>query len=71
MSDASELLVEVKAAITAILKAQEFRLGDKWLTRADLGETRKLRDELLREVAEENRAGSGILVQPIIFKHGG
>lgn len=48
----AELLTIVNAAISQIVATgQEYRMGDRWLTRADLPELRKMRADLLAEVA--------------------
>ena len=46
------LLDLVEDAIIAVLNMQEYRLGDRTVTYANLGELRKLRTELKTEVAQ-------------------
>ena len=45
------LLEAVEAAILAVCKMQSYRLGDRYVTYADLGELRVIRAELRQEVA--------------------
>lgn len=48
----AELLKIVNAAISQIVATgQEYRMGDRSLTRADLPELRKMRADLMAEVA--------------------
>lgn len=61
------LLSAVEDAILAVTKGQEFRLGDKWLTRANLSELMKTRDTLKVEVARSN---GGAVVTAVTFEHG-
>ncbi len=50
-----ELLSQVDAAIQTILVGgQSYRLGNRSLTRADLGLLRKMRNELAAQVAGED-----------------
>ena len=50
-----ELLSQVDAAIQTILVGgQSYRLGNRSLTRADLGLLRKMRNELATQVAGED-----------------
>ena len=54
MSDASELLTEVNAAIEAIaVGGQSYKIGTRSLTRANLSELITLRDKLTAETAAE------------------
>ncbi len=62
----AEMLVLVRNSIQAVLLGQEFRLGDKWLTRADLGELNKM------EVKYQNRVNhsGGSVLTGITIDHG-
>ena len=52
-------LAKVDEAINAILlTGQSYRIGSRMLTRANLTELRKLRDELMRQEAAENTDAS-------------
>jgi len=46
------LLEAVEAAILAVCKMQSYRLGDRWVTYADLSSLRLLRAELQDEIAQ-------------------
>jgi len=58
----------VDEAIAATLKGQEFRLGDKWLTRANLTELYTIRTDLQSKIARSQ--GGAVATRPT-FKHGG
>lgn len=66
MSAATDMLAAYLAAETAILKGQSYRLGEKTLTRADLPEIRKGRQEWeARANAETAQASGGAYRKPI------
>lgn len=55
----SELLAEVRTAISAILTGgQSYKIGSRTLTRANLTELKNLKSELEAAVAAENDSGS-------------
>jgi hypothetical protein len=58
----------VDAAIAATLKGQEYRLGDKWLTRADLNTLYSIRTDLQSKI---QRSKGGAVATAVTFKHGG
>ncbi len=62
----AEMLVLVRNSIQAVLKGQEFRLGDKWLTRADLGMLNNMEKDYQRRV---NQSG-GSVITGITIDHG-
>jgi hypothetical protein len=49
------LLEAVESAIIAVGHMQSYRLGDRTVTYADLGQLRQLRQDLLAEVAQRQR----------------
>ena len=52
-------LAEVTAAISAIVRgAQSYTIGSRSVTKASLAELRKLRDELMAELAVIENGGS-------------
>mgnify|MGYP007003532175 FL=1 len=48
---AADLLTQVEEAISAVLSGQAYTIGERQLTRANLGELRLIRRELLQEMA--------------------
>lgn len=59
MPTATEMLDLYIAAEQAVLKGQSFRFGERQLTRADLVEIRKGRQEWQRTVAAEQTRSAG------------
>lgn len=53
----TELLEQIDAAITAVLKNQSYAIGDRSFSRVNLGELRKMRKDVVRELAREERGG--------------
>jgi hypothetical protein len=41
LADAEEKLAEALAAVSAVMGGQEYRIGNRWLTRADLDSLQK------------------------------
>lgn len=59
MSTATDMLAAYLAAEVAVLKGQSYRLGDRQLTRADLAEIQRGRQEWQRAVAAEQNTAAG------------
>ncbi|MCE4371780.1 MULTISPECIES: DUF6148 family protein [Xanthomonas] len=57
MTTAQEMLTSYTQAELAVLKGQSFRFGERMLTRADLAEIRKGRQEWQAAVDRESNAG--------------
>lgn len=57
MPTAAEMLAKYLDAEARILSGQTFRFGDRMVTRADLAEIRKGRQEWERKAADETAAG--------------
>jgi hypothetical protein len=55
VTEAEQMLAEVKAAILLVLQGQSYRIKDRELTRVDLPELIKLQDRLKWEVVNEKR----------------
>lgn len=64
--DPAALLDEVETAISAVLLGQEITYRDKKMTRADLSQLWKIRNDLKVEV---DRAGKGIKVYGAQVSH--
>ncbi len=56
MASASSLLAQIEAAIEALVTggASSYSIGNRSVTKLDLGELFDMRDRLLREVNREN-----------------
>lgn len=63
MATSAELLTEVDTAISALLskQVQSYKVGEKEYTFVDLGELRRWRRELQREVAQQKTRRRGLL----------
>ena len=61
------LLDEVETAISAVLEGQEIEFRDKKVTRADLSQLWKIRNQLKSEVSRNGKGIQGYGVQP---RHG-
>lgn len=62
---AAGMLVEVnKAILTVAAGGQSYKIGSRSLTRANLTELKKLREELAAEAAAEN--GSGLFANTVV-----
>ena len=74
MSTATDTLALYQAAEAAVLKGQQFRLGDKQVTFADLAEIRAGRQEWERKVNAETASTAGqrgpLSVHVADFNHG-
>ncbi|UXA48518.1 DUF6148 family protein [Xanthomonas prunicola] len=57
MTTAQEMLTSYTQAELAVLKGQSFRFGERMLTRADLAEIRKGRQEWQAAVDRESNGG--------------
>ncbi len=57
MSVATTLLAEYEAAISAVLSAQSYSIGNRNVTKADLRWLEAGRDKYTKEVASETRGG--------------
>ncbi len=57
MSVASDLLTEYEAAISSVLKAQSYTIGNRSVTKADLRWLEQGRDKYKQEVSQEARGG--------------
>ncbi|MCC8671385.1 primosomal replication protein PriB/PriC domain protein [Xanthomonas arboricola] len=57
MKTAQEMLTTYQQAEIAVLQGQSFRFGERMLTRADLAEIRKGRQEWQAAVDRESTAG--------------
>ena len=58
------MLVKIRDAIQATLLGQEFRLGDKWLTRPSLKELRAMEKEY------QQRTSTGPVLTGVTLGHG-
>lgn len=59
---AKALLAEVNKAIVAVtVGGQSYKIGSRNVTRANLTELKKLREELMAEAAANDNTNSGIL----------
>jgi hypothetical protein len=54
------MLTEVRAAISAALTGQEYRIGNRWLTRANLKELMDMETHYEAKVARLSRGGPRI-----------
>lgn len=59
MSTATDLLALYLAAEAKILGGQSYAIGDRHMTRADLAEVRRERQNLERRVARETQISGG------------
>ena len=55
VTEAEQMLAEVKAAILLVLQGQSYRIKDRELTRVDLPELTRLEDRLKWQIANEKR----------------
>lgn len=61
MSDTAARLASYKAAEARILKGQSWRMGERQLTSADLGEVRKAITDLQAQLARETAGAAGVV----------
>jgi hypothetical protein len=59
VATAAERLVEVQAAISAVLRNQSFAVNGRSVTRANLGELRQMEKELVVEIARSSDGRRG------------
>lgn len=62
----AEMLVKIRNGIQAVLLSQEFRLGDKWLTRADLSVLNRMEKDYQHRV----NSSRGPVVTGVTIDHG-
>lgn len=68
MSDTQKQLAEVQAAISTILAGgQQYKIGTRSLTRADLSKLYDMKKELEAAVAEENNGILGRRAAAVVF----
>lgn len=70
MSITATQLSEVQAAITAVLKAQEYEFEGRRVKRADLGMLQQREQYLEEKLAREQRGNRGPRVTGVSIRHG-